>query len=204
MKLNEIINKSSEFNQNDKKSIKENGVVFTNKNICDRIIEIIKPKITDRICEPSVGKGSFIFSLLEFFKKNHTIEELANFVNERLFCYDINQDFIEEFKSLLNEYFKHHNYYTDLNLSNIVTADFLLQNDNYDVIIGNPPYVRIQNLDKEYLNKLKIELKSVSLGNIDLYYAFLEKSLLHSRKVGFIIPNSIKTPCRYIHISTGK
>jgi adenine-specific DNA-methyltransferase len=43
---------------------------------------------------------------------------------------------------------------------------------------------------KEYLSKLKSELKSVSLGNIDLYYAFLEKSLIHSKKVGFIIPNS--------------
>jgi hypothetical protein len=45
-------------------------------------------------------------------------------------------------------------------------------------------------MDKDYLGKLKLELKSVSLGNVDLYYAFLEKSLSHSKKVGFIIPNS--------------
>jgi hypothetical protein len=45
-------------------------------------------------------------------------------------------------------------------------------------------------MNKEYLNRLKIELKSVSLGNVDLYYAFLEKSLIQAKRVGFIIPNS--------------
>ena len=45
MNINDIINRSSYFNQGDKKSIKENGVVFTNRNICDLIIEKINPKI---------------------------------------------------------------------------------------------------------------------------------------------------------------
>lgn len=191
MNIEEIINNSSYFNQKDKKFIKENGVVFTNKKICDIIINKINPNINEIICEPSVGKGIFVFSLLEFFrKKNHSIKEIANFVNNKLYCYDINADFIDEFKKLLKEYFNYFKYSGELILDNIIQDDFLIQKMNYDAIIGNPPFVRIQNMDKIYLNKLKDELKSISLGNIDLYYAFLEKALLSSKRVGFIIPNS--------------
>lgn len=190
MSIIDIINNSSDFNQKDKKSIKENGVVFTSRNICDIIIKRVNPKIEEIICEPSVGKGVFVFSLLEFFREKHSISEVANFFNNNLYCYDINNDFLSEFKSLIKKYFSHFQYDGELNFSKIIKGDFLLQKNKYDVIIGNPPYVRIQNINKEYLNELKLELKSVSLGNIDLYYAFLEKSLIHSKRVGFIIPNS--------------
>lgn len=190
MNIDNIILKSSHFDQRDQISIKESGVVFTNKEICDKIIDKIKPDINDKICEPSVGKGVFVFSLLEYFKIKHSIEEIANFVNNNLFCYDINNDFLEEFKIILKEYFSFYNYKYSINTDNIILGDFLLQNKKYDIIIGNPPYVRIQNLNKDYLNEIKKELNSVSNGNIDLYYAFLEKSLLYSKKIGFIIPNS--------------
>lgn len=190
MKVNEIINKSKKFDQKNKKLIKESGVVFTDREICDRIISLINPNINDIICEPSVGKGVFVFSLLEFFMQKYKIEEVASFFNEKLYCFDINNDFLSEFKQLVIEYFNIYGFDGHLSFEKILNDDFLIQDIDYDVIIGNPPYVRIQNIEKEYLDRLKKELKSVSLGNIDLYYAFLEKSLLHSKKVGFIIPNS--------------
>jgi adenine-specific DNA-methyltransferase len=190
MTIDEIIKKSNSFDQKDKNSIKNSGVVFTDKSICNKIIEKLNPKIDDIICEPSVGKGVFVFSLLEYFRKNHSILELLNFVNNNLHCYDINNEFLTEFKSLLINYFEYFNCNEKLNFNNIKNDDFLLQNKKYDIIIGNPPYIRIQNIDKKYLNELKNELKSISLGNIDMYYAFIEKSLLYSNKIGFIIPNS--------------
>lgn len=184
----DIFEKASYFDDKNKIDIKNNGVVFTDRKICDMIINKLEPKITDIICEPSVGKGIFIFSLLEYFKNNnHTIDELKKFIVENLYCYDINQDFIDDFKSLLLEYFNNE---IDLSKSNIICGDFLLSNKTYDIIFGNPPYVRIQNLDEKYKISLRNQLKSMSMGNVDLYYAFIEKSLKHSKKIGFIIPNS--------------
>lgn len=148
MDIIDIINNSSYFDQKDKKSIKENGVVFTNRNICDIIIKRINPKIEEVVCEPSVGKGVFVFSLLEFFRKKYSINEVANFFNNNLYCYDINDDFLFEFKNLIKEYFNRFEYDGRLNFSKIIKGDFLLQKNNYDVIIGNPPYVRIQNLNE--------------------------------------------------------
>lgn len=192
--INDIFIKSSSFDSKNKKLIKENGVVFTDKKICDMIIKQINPKIDEIVCEPSVGKGVFVFSLFEFFRKKHTVEEIVHFFNHNLYCYEINNDFLLVFKELVIDYFKCLGYQGDILFNNVIENDFLLQNKTYDVIIGNPPYVRIQNIETIYLNELKSELKSISLGNIDLYYAFLEKSLLCSKRVGFIIPNSfIKT-----------
>ena len=193
--IEEIVKRSQYFDQNDKELIKNDGVVFTGIEICDQIINHINPKITETVCEPSVGRGAFVFSLLEKFRKEgKTPDEIKLFIENNLYCYDINQTFISELKQMLSSYISILGIESNLNLSNIKCDDFLIQNQNWDVIIGNPPYVRIQNLKKEYLELLKKDLKSVTLGNRDLYYAFLEKSLKSSNRVGFIIPNSfIKT-----------
>ena len=90
---------AQEFDAKDINNIKNNGVVFTPLNIATQIIENIKPKITDKICEPSVGKGVFVFALIDYFLKNHTIYDVAKFINYNLYCFDINSDFIEDLKS---------------------------------------------------------------------------------------------------------
>ena len=127
-----IFEKSSSFNQKDKKLIKENGVVFTDKKICDIIIKKINPKINEIICEPSVGKGVFVFSLFEFFRENHTINDIAHFFNNNLYCYDINNEFLSIFKNLVRDYFSGFGYKGTLSFNNIIEGDFLLQQINYD------------------------------------------------------------------------
>lgn len=190
MTIKDIITQSCKFDTKNKDLIKKEGVVFTSLNICNEIIEKLYPKITDKICEPSVGKGIFVFALLEWFRnKGETIESIKWFVEMNLWCYDINLDFINELKYLLDIYFNLFGI-SNVNYKNIICKDYLSSNNKYDIILGNPPYVRIQNLDKDYLDNLKLDLESIRLGNVDLYYAFIEKSLKQADKIGFIIPNS--------------
>lgn len=189
--IEEIIDYSQYFNQKDKDLIKNDGVVFTTKVVCDEIIKLLSPSISEVICEPSVGRGVFVFSLLEYFIKNEVpIIDLVDFVENRLYCYDINNLFITDLKKMIISYFKILKFDGVLDLKNIKCDDFLKQNIRYDIVFGNPPYVRIQNLDKEYLDNLKNDLKTITLGNVDLYYAFLEKAIKCSNRTGFIIPNS--------------
>jgi len=192
---NQIIKEAESFDHKDKLLIKSNGVVFTEKKICDKIIKMLSPQINDRICEPSVGKGIFVFSLLEYFRNNnHSTNEIIHFIENNLFCYDISQNFITSFKENLNFYVNLIGYHKNLDLKNIKCEDYLKTLNNYDITLGNPPYIRIQNIDDDYLKELKIELTSLQKGNVDLYYAFIEKSLIESKKIGYIIPNSfIKT-----------
>ncbi len=46
----------------------------------------------------------------------------------------------------------------------------------FDVVIGNPPYVRIQELDQELAKVLKSQYET-AFKNYDLYILFIEKAL---------------------------
>lgn len=77
----------------------------------------------------------------------------------------------------------------------------------FDAIIGNPPYIRVQNLAKytpteyEYYRSSHCDLKMASAQLLDKYMLFIERglSLLNiSGKLGMIVPNKFMT------IATGK
>ncbi len=63
----------------------------------------------------------------------------------------------------------------------------------FDVIIGNPPYVKLQNLEKGTREALKNEYNTIlEKGNYDLYLPFLYRGwnlLSESGTLGFIMPN---------------
>jgi hypothetical protein len=68
-------------------------------------------------------------------------------------------------------------------------------NKGFDVIIANPPYVRIHNLPAETLQEYK-RFASMRLRNRDLYLAFVERALDlggKSGRIAFIIPNFART-----------
>jgi hypothetical protein len=61
----------------------------------------------------------------------------------------------------------------------------------FDVLIGNPPYIRIQSLN-ELAEKYKNIFKSAQTGNYDIYVLFIEKSIQLLNKNGniqFILPH---------------
>jgi hypothetical protein len=65
----------------------------------------------------------------------------------------------------------------------------------FDVVIGNPPYIRIQALNEtvpEQVAYFKQYYKSTARGNYDLYVVFVERGLqlLHAHgHLGFILPH---------------
>jgi len=67
--------------------------------------------------------------------------------------------------------------------------------DGFDIVIGNPPYVRIQTLKQqnpEYAKLLKSNYASASKGNFDLYVVFVERGLQLLKKLGnlaYIMPH---------------
>ena len=71
----------------------------------------------------------------------------------------------------------------------------IMENGGFDVVIGNPPYVRIQAM-KEWapveVEFYKRQYVAASKGNYDIYVVFVEKglSLLNKRgRQGFILPH---------------
>ena len=65
--------------------------------------------------------------------------------------------------------------------------------DSFDFVVGNPPYVRIQNLGESRRLALQNNWQLCSGGSTDIYIAFFElgvKMLKEKGKLGFITPNT--------------
>ena len=67
---------------------------------------------------------------------------------------------------------------------------FSINTKIYDIIIGNPPYIRSKNLNDNFKKQIQKEYISCSSGNVDIYYAFIEFAYKNSKKCAFITPNS--------------
>lgn len=67
----------------------------------------------------------------------------------------------------------------------------VMQEGGFDVIIGNPPYVRIQTLDKTDVDNFNKDFESAT-GNYDIYVLFVEQALRLLKPngiIGLILPN---------------
>ncbi len=69
----------------------------------------------------------------------------------------------------------------------VTTGDFLLSNSvpQADVVVGNPPYVRIEDLDPETLATYRARFSTMQ-GRADLYIGFFESSLSILRPDGVL------------------
>lgn len=144
----------------------KDGKVYTPENIVDFMLSGLNIKKDSRVLEPSCGMGAFLSKL----------ENLSDNVD----AYDLDEAALNYDK----EHFKNVNYRL---------KDYLdVIEGGYDFIIGNPPYIRFQDLDELTRFKLKHMIIGKS-GNPDLYYAFIEKSVSLLKPNGvlrFIIPNT--------------
>jgi adenine-specific DNA-methyltransferase len=67
----------------------------------------------------------------------------------------------------------------------------IMNEGKFDVVVGNPPYVRIQNLDKKEVEYFNNNYKSPE-KNYDIYMLFIEKGyslLKEGGMLGFILPH---------------
>ena len=78
---------------------------------------------------------------------------------------------------------------------NIYNCDFIKKHidTKYDNIIMNPPYIKTQDLSRDYRNYLKTNFNILKNGIIDIYYAFIIKCIDLLKTDGVLVsitPNS--------------
>lgn len=138
--------------------------VFTPDNISKLMASNLHKNGT--ILEPSVGTGN----LLKFI-------DIDNY--EYIDVYELKNKYLDEIE--------------DTNKINKFNEDFIKADIHvkYDNIIMNPPYIKIQDLSKEYRKYLRDTFKMT--GIIDIYYAFIVKCIKLLNDTGIMIaitPNS--------------
>lgn len=186
------------------------GQVYTPNWIVEEILNLVEyqdDKILNKyILEPSCGDGAFLKEIVKRYinacqKNEFNISEIKERLEKYIFAVELDKI---EFEKCIN------------NLDKLVVSlginekiNWKIFNENaltfykkylqfFDYIVGNPPYIRIHNLDLETRGLLKSEFQ-FSEGTIDIYLSFFEmgfKMLNKSGKLGFITPNS------YLHNSS--
>ncbi len=176
---------------------KFNGAFFTPNYIIDFIINEIKPKENETNLDPSCGCGAFLVGLTEYYKRTFN-KPIRKIIKENIFGSDILEYNILRAKLILTIYALQNGELlcdTDFNL---FSQDSLRTNWrlSFDNIVGNPPYVKFQDLSDENRNYLTKHWTTVEGGTFNLYFAFFElgyKLLKPTGSLGYITPNNYFT-----------
>lgn len=176
---------------------KVNGAFFTPNYIVEFIIEEVSPKINDRCLDPSCGCGAFLVGLVDFFHRKYkkTIKET---IKDNIFGSDILEYNVHRSKIILSLYGLLNNEIIESSDFNIYNQDSLKAewNHKFEIIVGNPPYVKFQDLPDETRLFLLDSWKTIENGTFNLYFAFFElghKLLTVNGKLGYITPNNYFT-----------
>lgn len=180
--------------QEDKKI---NGAFFTPTYIVDFIINEVEPKEQDKNIDPSCGCGVFLIGLAEYYKKRFG-KSVKNTVRENIYGSDILAYNIHRAKLLLTIYALQNDENLEEDDFNLYVQDSLKANwsNDFDNVVGNPPYVKYQDLSEENRTYLVNNWVSVKEGAFNLYFAFFElgyKLLKDTGKLGYITPNNYFT-----------
>lgn len=183
------------------------GVVYTPDFIVDYIVNttIDKPgKIIDLSC----GSGAFLLGSVNRLR-DLTKLTLKEIVENYIYGIDIAKRSIRHAKIIIILHMVENGEdYEEVGFNLQVGDTMSIFNRNvpdsqtspfdfeFDYVVGNPPYVRFQDLDEERRSKLSAGWKTVKGFNFNLHFVFFEmglKVLKPTGKLGYIVPNNFFT-----------
>lgn len=176
---------------------KNKGIVYTPTAIRNHISErIINSDYIPVVIDPACGCGAFLISAARVLKKRYSISYMQIFKKFIYGC-DIAAHNIDKCKILFSvlalleegvEVNQFPNLYVCNSLEELSKECYKRK---FDVVVGNPPYVRAKNIDEEI--KPSLENWKVVTGNADLYIPFHQlgiKLLKDHGWLGYISPNT--------------
>jgi len=176
---------------------KINGAFFTPTYIVDFIIKEVAPQKNDKCLDPSCGCGAFLIGLAEYYKKqfNKNIKET---IQENIYGSDILNYNVNRSKIILTLFGLLNDEIIEDSDFNIFNQDSLKANwkNKFEIIVGNPPYVKYQDLSDDNRIYLMKNWKTIKNGTFNLYFAFFELGynlLNENGKLGYITPNNYFT-----------
>lgn len=192
---------------------KINGAFFTPPVITDFIATELITDQKHKICDPSCGCGAFFIAAIKVFRAKWN-KPVIDIIENNLYGVDLLDYSVRRCKIILTlfallcgedkEEIAFNIYKKDsLNIDWREEFPEVMRNGGFDVIIGNPPYVKYQDLPDEIREELYNKWTTLKTGAYNLYFAFFElgMSLLKKTgKLGYITPNNYFTSLAGIHL----
>ena len=176
---------------------KLNGAFFTPSYIVDFIINETNPQEKDKCLDPSCGGGAFLIGLTEYYQKKYN-KSIKKIIQENIYGSDILEYNAKRAQLILCLYGLLFDEIIEESDFNIYVQDSLKANwkTDFEIIVGNPPYVKYQDLSDENRLSLMKKWKTINNGTFNLYFAFFELGynlLTENGKLGYITPNNYFT-----------
>ena len=182
--------------------IKKKCQIFTPTDIVDRMLDSILANddfIGKTILENSCGNGEFLVRIVERYielaiNKKVSPEQIRSGLEHDIVAVDVDNELIEICKLRLNQIAQ--KYGLSEIRWNVQCRDFLDidVSNQYDYVVGNPPYIAYSDLPPNEREKLRGAFDSCKQGKFDYCYAFIEKSievLATGGKLAYIIPSNV-------------
>lgn len=173
------------------------GVVLTKPHIVELILDLAG-YTTDKnlgamaLLEPSCGHGAFLVPAVERLIEAARREGLApSSLQNAIRAFDIDPEHVAKTKTslfdLLIKQQVRKSTAEKLVNSWVQEDDFLLAplNNTFDVVVGNPPYIRIEQLPTSLHEAYRKKYRSL-FDRADLYVAFIERGLSLLNHNGFL------------------
>ena len=183
---------------------KKLGQVYTPVWIVNEILKEVeysgKKILNQKIIDPACGDGIFLIQIIdkiikEAKKNNIKPDEIKQILEKNVYGFEIDKNEYSKCIENLNNFVK--------NKIGVNKINWRIYNDNtlirykdfinyFDYVVGNPPYIRIHNLDKTTREIIKNNFE-FNKGTLDIYISFFElgfKILKKTGVLGYITPNS--------------
>lgn len=190
----------TKYNRDKKKQL---GQFMTPETLASKLIKKRKYRITDKILEPSFGKGGFLFpiidKLIQVYPDSFSNEEkLDSIFQHNIFGVELD---IELYEYTLNEIEKRYSY--KLKKHNLVNSDFFLIDYEilFDYCEGNPPFGGTfethfgEKMDKIYGYR---DNKKIKKETYSFFTVKCSELLKNGGQIGFVCSNT------FLSISTMK
>lgn len=171
-----ILSDLEEFRLDLTKNRYSSGSYYSPTHKINEILNQIEINVDKSYMDTSCGSGNFIIELLNRFSSILEYPSFVNFLENKIFAYDINEEALSILKTRIFLLIKttYEKEYDVSTLKNICKKDFLLDSNlKVDFIIGNPPYLGVKSIEKSYAEKLKKTFNFID----DLYAMFIFKSI---------------------------
>ncbi len=179
----------------------ENAEVFTKPSVALYMIDEIRLAghfrhwYRQRVLEPSCGRGAFVLPLVEVLVKEHekgTFQWTDPILLRFLKAVDISRDSIDYLRDVVVQVLIDNRCPPDVAHALVrewfLCDDFLIHDfakEEFDVIVGNPPYIRFDDIPREVLTVYQLKYFTFT-DRCDIYVPFIERSLRLLSKHGVL------------------
>ncbi len=172
----------------------ERGAVFTRREVVDFMLDLAgytasRPLHHMRLLEPSFGGGEFLIAAVERLLMAAAISSDQVNLDDCIRAVELHRDTFEATHAKLLALLDRHGFSraraNRLASAWLIQGDFLLSDlpDQFDFVVGNPPYVRQELIPTALLAEYRRRYASL-YDRADLYVPFIERSLALLRDGG--------------------